>query len=78
VLLEFDKEINKVTNKKTFKIPDNGMTNEKIQERLQEWTQRDSIISETGKLSGSVYIPHDKKYETAVQEFTSIGNIGIS
>ena len=61
-----DKDISKTTSKKTFKIPDNGMTQEKIQERLSEWTTRDNLLAETGKISGSLYIGLDKKFEQGV------------
>jgi len=51
------------TIKKTFKIPDNGMTPEKVHERLNEFCERDAEKSRTSKISGSIYIPNDKKFE---------------
>ena len=63
ILLEFDRDLNKCTNKRTFKIPDNGMTPEKVHERLNEFCERDAEKSRTTKISGSVYIPNDKKFE---------------
>ena len=49
--------------KKTFKIPENGMTLDKVQERLEEWTSRDNEIAGNGKVSGSLYIQNEKKFE---------------
>lgn len=30
-----------MTSKKTYRLPENGMSTEKIMERLEEWIERD-------------------------------------
>lgn len=72
MLIEIDKDIGKTTSKRTFKIPDTGMSQEKISERLAEWMQRDNLLGETGKISGSLYLGPDKKFEQGVMDFSSI------
>lgn len=41
-LKSFSDSMDKMTNKKTFRLPENGMSHEKIVDRLEEWTERDS------------------------------------
>lgn len=55
-----------MTNKKTFKLPENGMTEERIESRLEEWTERDRGLYGTGKISGGLYISNDRKFEENV------------
>jgi hypothetical protein len=41
-LKSFGDSMDKLTNKKTFRLPENGMSHEKIVDRLEEWTERDN------------------------------------
>lgn len=51
------------------------MTQEKVQERLLEFTTKDTALARTSKLSGTVYISADKKFEQGQVEFASNQNL---
>jgi hypothetical protein len=69
----YDKLFDNQTFKKTFRIPDTGMTQEKLQERLTEWTAADNAISQTGRLSGTLYVSKAmlEGYEEEMMNFAS-------
>jgi hypothetical protein len=33
--------MDRMTTRKTFRLPENGMSTEKIMERMEEWVERD-------------------------------------
>ena len=41
-LKSFSDSMDKMTSKKTFRLPENGMSHEKIVDWLEEWTVSDS------------------------------------
>lgn len=54
--------MDRLTSKKTYRLPENGMSTEKIMERMEEWTERDKKHYGSGKVSGSLYVMADKKF----------------
>ncbi|CAD8089951.1 unnamed protein product [Paramecium sonneborni] len=69
-LKSFSNSLEKQTANKTFKIPENGMGYDKINERLRNWIDRDSKNYNSGKVSGSLYVQNDEKLIEECQEFT--------
>lgn len=50
----------KMTTKKTLKLPDNGVDTEAMMEKMKDWIERDSKNYGSGKVSGSLYVMPDK------------------
>ncbi|CAD8177666.1 unnamed protein product [Paramecium pentaurelia] len=69
-LKSFSHSLDKYTTNKTFKIPENGMGYDKINERLKSWIDRDSKNYYSGKVSGSLYVHNDQQFIEDCQEFT--------
>lgn len=69
-LKSFSTSLEKHTTNKTFKIPENGMSYEKIHERLKAWLDRDSVNYLSGKVSGSLYVHNDSEFIDECTEFT--------
>lgn len=63
---QIQNEMDKHVTNKTFRLSDNGMTIEKLQQRLHEWGERDRGLYGTGKVSGGLYVPPEKKFEEQV------------
>lgn len=68
---ELQEGFEKVTTKKTLRLPDNEISEEKINSKLEEWLSRDQKIYGSGKISGGLYLGYDKKFEQNMKEFTS-------
>ncbi|CAD8161852.1 unnamed protein product [Paramecium octaurelia] len=68
-LQSFSDSMEKMTTKKTLKLPDNGIDTDTMMEKLEEWIERDSKNYGSGKVSGSLYVMPDKQFIKNAQDF---------
>ncbi|CAD8082611.1 unnamed protein product [Paramecium primaurelia] len=68
-LESFSSSMEKMTSKKTLKIPENGIDSDTMMDKMNEWIERDSKHNGSGKVSGSLYVMPDKQFIKNAQDF---------